>query len=984
MTQTIDDSPAPSMARRRVAALVVLIAIGGGIVYWISRPAPDELLRQAKQGYERGEYAQAVDYAERVLEDDNENTAALVLAGDSCFELDEFDRALGFYRRVPRDATPDAVHAMFRCGRIEFHHVGDTARAEASFRAALKHAPDNRNGLYQLISILGIQSRRSEAVPLILRLFRLGVFKRDFHGLLESDNVALFNIKELKRYEKATPDHPGVLIGLAWHAKQKRRHEAAARLLKRAVAGKPAIDEAPIQLAILYWETRKFAKLRALLASRQSRAIDDSRLWVVRGQLAQHDGDVRSAARCYWEAWKRNPVNRIASYQLYRHLNDVGKVTEAAALQRRIDRLRELRETADIVSTSADPAGTATRKLVDLLESFDRLWEAWGWCKIAQKQFPDADWPEQRERELKKKLATAPLQIVCRTEPPIAIDLSQYPLPKFSTGSKSESGNRGTTRDVSFRDDAGTAGLRFQYFNSPSAAGKGQRMYEFNGGGCGVLDFDRDGRPDLHLTQGCRWPAKPGKTEYLDKLFRNLGDGRFADVTAELTIREDRFSTGVAVGDFDGDGFPDLYIANIGRNRLYQNNGDGTFRDITVEAGVDDPGWSTSCVMADLNGDGLADVYSVNYLEGESVFERICRHDDGHPRMCMPFHFPGAQDQLYLNLGNGRFSNTTDRSGIRVANGKGLGVVAADFNGSGRLSLFVANDTVANFLFINGGNDKSGHPQFQERGLASGVAVNRDGRAEGCMGIAVGDANDDGRLDMYVTNFLNESNTLYLGKNGALFEDATRQAGLDAPSRRLLGFGTQFLDADGDGRLDLLVANGHIDDYSRYGRPYKMAAQLYYNAGRGRFAESTATRLGPYFRRKLLGRGMSRLDWNGDGREDAVISHLDAPVALLTNTTKSPARSLTIRLCGVQSARDAIGATVTVQAEHRTMMRQLTAGDGYQASNERILNFGLNGAGAVQRIVVRWPTGKREEFTPLAGENRYLIVEQLGRLLPIP
>jgi len=454
-------------------------------------------------------------------------------------------------------------------------------------------------------------------------------------------------------------------------------------------------------------------------------------------------------------------------------------------------------------------------------------------------------------------------------------------------------------------------------------------MFEFSGGGCAALDFDRDGWPDLYFTQGCRWPVREDDFTRLDRLYRNLGTGSFADVTQAAGLRENRFSGGVTSGDFDNDGFPDLYVANTGANRLYRNNGDGS------------------------------------------------------PRMCMPFHFSGAQDQIYLNLGDGRFRNVTPGSGIEVEDGKGLGVVAADLCGRGKLDLFVANDTVMNSLFENRTKGPGGPLAFVESGLSRGVALNRDGRAEGCMGIAVGDVDGDGRQDLFVTNFHLESNTLYLQQSPGTFADRTRESGLVQSSLSMLGFGAQFLDADMDGWLDLIVTNGHIDDLRRYGRPYRMPMQFYANRGQGRFAELPAETLGPFFQQKALGRGLARLDWNRDGREDAAISFLDRPAALLTNTTRDVGNRLSMTFSGVSSPRDATGATVRAKLGKRTIVRQLTGGGGYQAANQQHVVIGLGSASEVARLEVRWPSGRRQVFDNPPINHELLLVENEPKPFPL-
>lgn len=965
--------------RRQVGFFVLLlVAIGFGI-YRLSRPDIATLMRRADLEFSRGEYNQTLETVERVLSREPDHEAALVLAGDTSFAMEQYDRALSYYQKVPAGSSQVAIHAQLRCGRIEMHHTGNAVAAESYFRAALKHAPEDRHGLFQIASLLGIQARRREAVPVILRLFRLGEFNADFLALLESESGALFNDEELQRYQKAAPESPSVLVGIAWHARNSGSDERAHNLLARAVRTDPHFTEARIAMADLLWKSGRLDELRSLLAEPESRRVNDARFWLIRGRLAERDGQADEAARCFWETLLRDPTNRNATYQLFHYFTGINDDTTAAFLEQRLQMLLELRVTSDRVTSEKHSNADPIRPLVEQLESVGRLWEAWGWCVVARDVEPNAEWASERARTLHSMLRDAPLTLACHPVD-LRCDLSHLPEPTWqSKFEPTDASSTPTGSVVTFRDDAESVGLKFQYFNSLGSQEAGQRMYEFNGGGCGVLDYDADGWPDLHLTQGCRWESRGDQDDHLDRLFRNFSDEQFADVTRAAGLVEDRFSTGIAVGDFDNDGFDDLYIANIGENRLFRNNGDGTFHDISAQAGVGDPRWSTSCVVADLNGDSLPDIYSVNYLEAESIFETVCQHQDGRPRMCMPFHFPAAQDQFYLNLGDGRFRNATAEAGIQVPNGKGLGVIAADWDGSGRLSLFVANDTVANSFFVNRGSSSDPETIFEERAMPAGIALNQAGRAEGCMGIAAGDVDGDGDLDVFVTNFLNESNTLYQALPGLAFSDTTRDAGLVESSRQMLGFGTQFLDADLDGRLDLLVTNGHIDDYRRYGRPYQMPPEFYYNTGGGRFSLQSGSKVGPYFTQQFLGRSLARWDWNRDGREDAVVSNLDQPVALLTNTTAQHGRSLSLKLRGRDSSRDAIGSTVTLHLDQRTITRQLTAGDGYQASNERLLVFGLSNSVSVKRIDIAWPSGKLDSYVNLEANAEYLVIEGAGR-----
>ncbi|MGH7137486.1 MAG: CRTAC1 family protein, partial [Pirellulales bacterium] len=392
--------------------------------------------------------------------------------------------------------------------------------------------------------------------------------------------------------------------------------------------------------------------------------------------------------------------------------------------------------------------------------------------------------------------------------------------------------------------------------------------------------------------------------------------------------------------------------------------------------------WTTSCLMADLNGDGLADLYDVNYVTGEGVFERTC-DSAGQPRVCQPSRFSPQLDRCWLNLGDGRFADRSAESGVDVAGGNGLGIVAADFQGTGRLSLFVANDQDANFYFINHGAAADGSPQFVESALLAGLAFDGQGKAQACMGVAAGDANGDGRLDLFVTNFYQEPNTLYLQHSAELFDDATAAAGLREPSYELLGFGTQFVDAELDGWPDLVVVNGHIDDFRQVGSPYWMRPQYFRNLG-GRFVEIEGPQLGPFFTEPGLGRGLARLDFNRDGREDFVVSRLDMPAALVANNTPDAGHFLALRLVGTSSARDAIGTRVTVSVADKSWTRQLAAGDGYMASNQRQVVFGLGRTDRIDRLIVDWPGGTHQEWRQLTVDRETIAVEGREELVEVP
>ncbi len=566
------------------------------------------------------------------------------------------------------------------------------------------------------------------------------------------------------------------------------------------------------------------------------------------------------------------------------------------------------------------------------------------------------------------------------SNPALAVDLSDLPRPKVeSAGLPSRLSQAEGPYRAEFAEVARSVGIDFMYVPAPDDSTEGKRVVELTGGGVAALDYDADGWPDLFFTQGGLLP-EPGPDAPSDRLFRNVG-GRFEDASAVAGLGSSDYGQGTAVGDYNGDGFADVYVCNLGVNRLFVNNGDGTFGDVTsaLPHGLAD--WSTSAAMADLTGDGLPDLYVTNYLAGDDLFTAICQQDSNSPpRICTPDEFDAAQDRLLVNLGDGRFADQTDSAGIVVPGGKGLGVLVADFLDSGNLQVFVANDGVPNFFFVP---QPGKSPLLVESAASLGLAMNGEGQAQACMGMAAGDADGDGRLDVFVTNFDRESNTLYRNGDG-LFEDASRPAGVREPSYRLLGFGTQFLDADLDGDEDLILTNGHVDDFSDDGTPYRMRAQYLENRGRGVFVERFGAEAGEFFDQEHLGRGLCRLDFNRDGRPDAAITHLDTPAALLANRADPSGHFLKLRLVATVGARDAVGAVVTVTSGDWSHTLQRVAGDGYQCANESVQMFGLGDRGQSVRLDVRWPDGSTQAFSEVAADADVVCVQGQARARVLP
>ena len=595
------------------------------------------------------------------------------------------------------------------------------------------------------------------------------------------------------------------------------------------------------------------------------------------------------------------------------------------------------------------------------------------------------EWAKPRAWQLLGKLPSEDTLTLASGDLVARLDADEFPLPRWPDSVakadefKSMSPLDGTIR---FRDVAKDVGIDFQYFNGTTAEAGLSHILQATGGGIAVIDYDQDGWPDLYCIQSGPFPIEAGQTKYTNRLYRNLGNGRFQDVTDATGLADAGYGQGVAVGDYNNDGFPDLYVANFGGNRLYENTGGGDFVDVTAQAGVSGDRWTTSCMIADLNGDTLPEIYAVNYALKDEVLELNCKHED-QPRTCAPTLLTADQDQLYRNRGDGSFENVTQQSGVIAPDGKGLGIVAADFEHRGQLDVFVANDTSANFFFHNETGGRGAKLLFKEEAIVNGVGFDEVGNLQACMGLAAGDANGDGLLDLFVTNFYGESNVLYLQSEDRHFTDATRKANLREPSFHMLGFGTQFIDGELDGEPDIVITNGHIDLTFAHGNPDRMPPQYMRNTGGGHFEELTAESLGPYFQNRYFGRALAKLDWNRDGREDVCISHLDAPTALLTNTTPTTGNYLAVNLRGVTSNRDALGAIVTVEAGGRKWVQHLIGGGGYFVSNQRQLLFGLANSESVDRLTINWPAGSVQTFEKVPVNQEVVVAEGRG-LLDLP
>jgi hypothetical protein len=481
---------------------------------------------------------------------------------------------------------------------------------------------------------------------------------------------------------------------------------------------------------------------------------------------------------------------------------------------------------------------------------------------------------------------------------------------------------------------------------------------------------------DLYLVNSGRCDFYDPTPPLRNALYRNNRDGTFTDVTEKAGVAGGGYGQGVAVGDYNGDGFPDLYVTQYGKSILYRNNGDGTFTDVTERAGVAAPGWSSSAVWFDYDNDGRLDLFVCGFVEFSRGENLPCVTYNNRPGYCVPRYYKPRASRLFHNNGDGTFSDVSESSGIGERPGKAWGVVAADLNNDGRLDLFVSNDTMPNFLFMNRGGGR-----FEEIGALAGVAFSQTGRARSGMGVDAADVNQDGWLDLFVANIDHERYSLYQNNHDEMFDDEAEQMGIAAATHLMSGWGLKFFDYDNDGDLDLFVANGNPDDQIETIEKdvtYREPLLLFHGEGKG--LRNVSAESGPIFTRDLSARGLAIGDFDNDGGVDVLIAVNDAAPLLLHNRAARGRHWLGLRLVGTKSNRDAVGARVTWQAGDLKRSRTKVGGGSYLSSHDPRLVLGIGTRTRIDWLEVQWPqpSGKVERFTELPMDRYITIIEGKG------
>ena len=524
---------------------------------------------------------------------------------------------------------------------------------------------------------------------------------------------------------------------------------------------------------------------------------------------------------------------------------------------------------------------------------------------------------------------------------------------------------------ITFTDITGQAGIHFRH--NSGAFGK-KYLPETMGSGVCFIDYDKDGYQDILLVNSTDWPDHKKRRSY-PALYHNNGDGTFTDVTRQAGLDVEMYGMGCAIGDFDNDGYDDIYITAVGRNHLFRNLGNGRFADVTAKAKVSDPGFSTSAIWFDYDNDGKLDLFVSHYVDWSEATDQFCSLDGKNKSYCTPNAYKGQSVTLFHNLGHGVFEDVTKKAGLYDPTSKSLGIAMLDFDNDGWMDLFVANDTQPDKLYRNNHDGT-----FTDMGVAAGVAYGESGATRAGMGVDAGDYDHSGRPGLLVGNFTNEGMALYHNEGGGLFRDASLTSGIATASLRSLTFGTFFFDYDLDGLLDIFAANGHVADDISVTQPslsYAEQPLLFHNLGHGRF-EDVTSRVGPDLRRRMVARGAAYADIDLDGDLDLIVTSSNGPAHLFRNDNGNKNDMLRVKLVGTRSNHDGIGAKVTLTTSNGLRQFALVkSGSSYLSQSELPLTFGLGKPedGTTARLDIVWPSGHHDSIANIKPDQ-FLTVEE--------
>lgn len=924
------------------------------------------------------DYAGAQRSLSNYLDTHPEKADGFQLAGELAERSGEFETAILLFQRARELSSESSWQLDLRLAGV---YVADARPFDAveTLERTLKTHPNQKEVRQNLVSYLaqvGLQDQADQHMRWLVQR------KHGSQSVLVilSDLTRPQTVKAL--CEQALKQHPEDLrpqYSLALFDVAYSRWKQVAEKLEPVVRRHPMFLPAVALYGRTLVELNDADSIQQWSSSLPEGIEETSEYWMAAGNWASRLGRHQAAARAFWMAVRLNENNPESLTQLATELRRLGRQQDAKLATERAQTLVALRGHVDQLASWRFNSQQTVFEVATTLRALGRPWEAVNWMMLGYSMSGslDPNFQESFKRMRAEVTGSTPWQL---DEMKVSnkIDLSDYPAISWA-GSDSSSGTdiaAGLHASLRLRDEAAERSLKHLCdIGKSSPDESGMMIYQSGSGGAGVVDYNLDGWPDLYLT---KMDGTPGKQDsQTNHLYLNLS-GQFDQVTGKSMLVDHGYSQGVAVGDFNADGWPDVMVGNIGRNRLFQNNGDGTFRDVTDMAGLDGDGWTTSVAFADLNADGHADLYEVGYCRGEDALTQPCIHPIvGEARACNPMAFDPEPDRIWAGKGDGTFDEKTQWLGEH-GGGRGFGLVIGDFDHQVGLETYVANDMTANHFWAS---PADGDFRLSDQASIRGLAFNRRSAAQASMGIAAADADNDGDIDFLLTHFSSDHNTYYRQDRPGVWSDESRVAGFDEPSRPLLGFGTQWIDIDNDGHIEIVIANGHVDDFTFRSRAFRQPTQVFAAVSLGQWQPVARESLGDYFAKDRLARAVATLDADRDGKMDLIVTHLYDPVALLMNRSTTDFKQLRVFCRATKTHRDAIGTRVRFSVGDQTYQQQLIAGNGFQCSNEACIVFGVGHAKTLTNAEVAWPDGSTESLGALISGKDYLVVQGQGATL---
>lgn len=962
----------PSKTRRWsrlawLAGLALVVLVGAVVAVRLGRSAPVPEWREIRRAGAAGRWTEADGLLERWLAAHPGHGEALLMLADIRIRGGRPEQAKALLEQVP-ESSPFRGRARLSLGELALQGRR-AAEAEAVFRKLAARDPAAVAPRQRLIYLLSLQQRTAEAREFLRQLTRITNDPRvlvdlALQSLQDQEEVRGIG-PELGEFLQQTPDDPflrrarGLALLYEGKAADALPHlEAAAANLSGDPAGRFALAECRMALG-------QAVDADEVLGAKPEQPDDLASWWFYHGRLDEALGHPETAAISFAHALNLRPDDREAHFRLGRALERLGRTEEAKvqldAASVATERKKAARRALEKVRREGLPNDPKLmEQLGQLCLDAGLTFEARAWLEHALAGDPSLDGVRSKISELASLPDPVPIfpARLARQEAS-AQPNERKPAPRTASSTID-------LRSIRFEDISRSAGVDFRY-----DSGADDRLFlaDTMGGGVGLIDHDGDGWLDIYFVNGCSVPWDAARPPSPNRLYRNRRDGSFEDVTTRAGVGGQGYGMGCAVADYDRDGHDDLFVTGLNRTILYRNRGDGTFEDVTARAGVSSDRWTTAAGFGDLDIDGDLDLVVLTYVEIAPDDASTCRDYSGRRIHCSPGRYPGQEDLLFRNNGDGTFTEVSRSAGFVGEQGRGLGLALADFDEDGRLDIFVANDASPDFLFRN-----LGGLRFEDVAATAGVATNGSGRATASMGVVAQDLDGDGHIDLFITNLVNESNTFFRNLGRGLFQDSTLGAGLDAPSRPRTGFGNAAIDADNDGQLDLVVANGHVDDRPWANSPMAQPPMLFHNSGRGRFRVAGGESPTSYWNRDAVGRGLAAGDLDNDGRVDLVVVHRDGPAALLINRTEG-GHWLGLKLHGAGSGGLPVGAKVTCRTRQATIVRWLTSGTGYLSSHDKRLRFGLGPDPVVDTLEVVWPSGQVQSWRDLKADRNIRLVE---------